>query len=178
LQYLTFLGLQMSLVTILIALLESLIGNTRFSLIFISIMLPVEILISLMFWVMFLYKPDLLVPKVLIDAGANIPLPVNIAQHLAPAVFLAIEFVSVQHLFRYYALQDPFVLMGFVCCSFSIWHMAWTTILVFGYFLWQNFLFTKNNVLVASSRFAHLFCRAGRTRSWGSCRRASGWPCS
>jgi len=91
----------MSLATMLVALLESLIGNTRFSLIFIAIMLPVEILISIMFWFLFFFKPDLLIPRALIEAGATVPLPINIAQHLAPAVFLAIEFAIVQHLFRY-----------------------------------------------------------------------------
>lgn len=91
----------MSLVTMMVALLESLIGNTRFSLIFISIMLPLEILISILFWALFFYEPNLLLPKVLIDAGVTIALPMNIAQHAAPAVFLATEFAIVQHLFRW-----------------------------------------------------------------------------
>lgn len=48
---------------------ESMLGNTNLSLLFIGMALPMEILITVLFWALFLYNPELLLSKKAIAAG-------------------------------------------------------------------------------------------------------------
>lgn len=59
----------MSILTIIIALIESMLGNTNLSMLFVGITLPIEILITVLFWTLFLYNPSLLLSKKAIEAG-------------------------------------------------------------------------------------------------------------
>lgn len=90
-----------------------------------------------------MYNPALLLSKKAVEAGyhylsttyidndrVTIPWSINVAQHLAPALFLALEFAVISGKFKY-----------------SRSHIAWITVVSVGYFAWMQFLFTKNQVL-------------------------------
>lgn len=103
-QFLTILGLWLSRLGMMIALLSDLIPRnaplkTAKSLVCVAA-LPVETLISLLYWTVLSINPDLLIPprKVVhpdnpaqfIWETVRMPLPIDLSMHAAPAFFLLV----------------------------------------------------------------------------------------
>lgn len=87
----------MSILTIIIALIESMLGNTGLSLLFVGITLPIEILITVLFWTLFLYNPTLLMSKKAIDAGYAMFRKALIHRHVVPRFRGVLTWLSIWH---------------------------------------------------------------------------------
>lgn len=93
----------------------------------IGLALPVEILITVLFWPLFFFRREALFSRKAVEAGLTIHWTVNVAQHLLPALILIVEFAVVSRRFRY-----------------SRSHVGAITAATLGYFGWMYFLFSKN----------------------------------
>ncbi|EJW04491.1 hypothetical protein EDEG_01284 [Edhazardia aedis USNM 41457] len=103
-QYLTVIGLYMSILTLFLGLKLRIIYKLKKKQIkslykiytkMLSLILPIEILISLVFWSMFIYNPVLIVKESIYEAkGFNFSQ--NMCLHLFPAILLAFELKNVK----------------------------------------------------------------------------------
>ncbi|KAM0674271.1 hypothetical protein GVAV_002347 [Gurleya vavrai] len=101
-QYLTIIGLYITLLTLFLCLIhQSLVRFFNKSISFLSnitnflqsVILPIEILITLVFWSLFIYNPKLIVCEIVYEkCGLNFLN--NLCMHFVPFLLLSIEFFS------------------------------------------------------------------------------------
>ena len=127
-QFLTIIGLALSTLTFLAALLADLTLSTRLFSVknFLSTCsTPLEVLVSLLYWSIALIDRELVVPP-----EAMLPLVSDMGFHLAPAVFLTLDLVL---------LSPPWTIRAYGALTVSM------TIAVL-YWVWIEFLFSKNGM--------------------------------
>lgn len=101
-QFLTIIGLYLTLFTLTIILLHQTIALIfkrdlqlirSFSTFLLALILPIELLITLTFWTLYLYDPSVIISEIVLKT-TGIGLFQNLCMHLIPVILLIIEVLS------------------------------------------------------------------------------------
>lgn len=134
LQFLTICGLAGTLVTVSFALLLDLVRLPKPVLLIKDLLtamtLPTELLISILYWSLFFYNKDLLMPpkrimdpanpgQVLREESITIPFPVDASMHALPGVFLLVDFLFFSRQMSRSIRIAPLAVI--VAASYAVW---------------------------------------------------------
>lgn len=138
-QFLTILGLSVSLIAFAIGILSDLtLSSTLFDIknAICIVATPVEVLISLLYWGLRAIDPSLLMPD-----EASIALLPDMGFHLAPAIFLTIDLVL---------FSPPWTIPTYAVFSIS-------TVIAFSYWYWVELCFSHNGWYAPASFVSRSF---------------------